>query len=434
MRKICDSNKGITLLTLTITIVIMLILSFTVSANVSTYVERKQKTNLETDIAKLQEEINHYYNQNKTLPIANKYTNTEMLQKNANDNDNYYVIDLSKIENLDLNYGKDYEKITDFSVEINNLLDIYIINEQSHTIYYPKGIQYSGKTYHTTDTKGGTKIEDMSLTGIEITGENVAQIGDTVQLTAKILPTFIQNTGVTWTTSDETIATVDENGIVTTKKVGAVTITATSKDNNELTSTHTINIELNAARYILLDVYDHLGYNAASISELEIYDENASKIQYSVITAEAYDSVTESVPTYWENENYWNYTNLYDRETSYTSNTEGEQNCTLFMYESTPESSSYARFIVDLGEEKSITDIKAYVGDADSSSSDGEGGRTPVSISAYKITNYFAHEKNNTFSTYYNNVAQRNNNGLKLLGTLEFTEKVTTTTEYSLMK
>lgn len=433
MKKL-TSNKGVTLLTLTITIVIMLILSFTISINVSTYVERKKKTNLETDITKLQEEISHYYIENKSIPIANKYTNTDMLKKSTNDNENYYVIDLSKMEDLSLNYGKDYETIADFTIEIDDLVDIYIINEQSHTIYYPKGIKYDGKTYYSFDTINTSKIEDISLTSIEITGETVTQKGETVQLTAKVLPAFVQNKGVTWASNDETIASIDENGLVTAKKVGTVTITATSNDNTELTATHEITVELNTARYILIDVYGHLGSNAAAISELEIYDENGTKIEYNVISSEAYDSVTKGKPYYWEDENYWNYTNLYDGEINYTSNTEGEQNSTLFIYESSANSDSYARFIVDLGEEKNITDIKVYIGDSDSSSTDGEGGRTPMSVSAYKVENYLAHEENNTYSTYYNNVSQRNNNGLQLLGTIEFTSKVTTTTAYSLLQ
>lgn len=151
MKKKFNLDKGITLLILTITIVIMLILTFTVSVNVDTYIERKQITSLETDILKLKEEIDYYYNKYNELPIMNKYINTNMLDKNINDNENYYVIDLLKINDLDLNYGADYDKITNYLIEIDDLDDIYIINEQSHTIYYPKGIKYNQKKYTTMD-------------------------------------------------------------------------------------------------------------------------------------------------------------------------------------------------------------------------------------------------------------------------------------------
>ena len=157
------SNKGITLLTLTITIVLMLILSFSVTTNTTQYFERKNLTNLETDITKLKEEIDQYYSRNKTLPVINQYTNTIMLDKDINDNENYYVIDLSKMENLDLDFGKDYYSITDTTTSISNLLDIYIINEATHTIYYPKGINAEGKIHYTTMEPSDILIQNVEI-------------------------------------------------------------------------------------------------------------------------------------------------------------------------------------------------------------------------------------------------------------------------------
>jgi len=236
------SNKGITLISLTITVIIMIILSFTVSVNITPYVERRKHTNLETDITKLKEEILHYYMENKNIPIVNKYTNTQMLDKNTNDNENYYVIDLSKLDDLELNYGKDFEKITDYSQEISDLLDIYIINEQSHTIYYPKGIEYDGEIYYTIMSLDSMQIQDMSVEGIVISGKNTGKINDEIQLVATVTPIFVPNTGVTWGTLDENIATVDETGKVTLKQLGTATITATSKDNDTITTIYEIQI------------------------------------------------------------------------------------------------------------------------------------------------------------------------------------------------
>jgi Tfp pilus assembly protein PilE len=135
MKKL-TSNKGVTLLVLAITIALMLILSVSISINIKPFMEIKKATNIETDIAKLEEKISIYYSKNKSFPTANKYTNIQGITKNPNDNENYYVIDLSKLDNLNLNYGKDFEKIEDKTTEISDLLDIYIINEQSGNIYY----------------------------------------------------------------------------------------------------------------------------------------------------------------------------------------------------------------------------------------------------------------------------------------------------------
>lgn len=145
------NSKGITLITLTITIVIMMILTFTITVNIEPYQNQKRKTNFETDIQRLREEIEQYYVRVKDLPIINKFTNTSMLEsiKNINDNDEYYVIDIKQLD-VKLNYGADYNKILlkDETEEITDLLDVYIINKQSHTIYYPKGIEYNGKVYY----------------------------------------------------------------------------------------------------------------------------------------------------------------------------------------------------------------------------------------------------------------------------------------------
>lgn len=142
------NQNGITLITLVITIVIMMILTFTVTINIEPYKNQKAKTNFETDIQKLREEVEQYYARDKELPIINRYTNTTMLNeiKNINDNDEYYVLDIKQLE-VKLNYGKDYFEVTKKKITENiiDLLDVYIINSQSHTIYYPKGIEYNGK-------------------------------------------------------------------------------------------------------------------------------------------------------------------------------------------------------------------------------------------------------------------------------------------------
>ena len=60
MQKCLKSNKGITLITLVTTIVVMLIISVSITININPYIQRKNKTNLETDILKLKEEISYY--------------------------------------------------------------------------------------------------------------------------------------------------------------------------------------------------------------------------------------------------------------------------------------------------------------------------------------------------------------------------------------
>ena len=145
------NQKGITLITLTITIVVMMILTFTIAVNIEPYMNQKRRTNFETDMKRLKEEVDQYYARVKDIPIINKFTNTSMFDavKNINDGDEYYVIDLKQLD-IELNYGSDYYTIVnkEETEEITDLLDVYIINKQSHTIYYPKGIEFSNGIHY----------------------------------------------------------------------------------------------------------------------------------------------------------------------------------------------------------------------------------------------------------------------------------------------
>lgn len=55
-------------------------------------------------------------------------------------------------------------------------------------------------------------------------------IGDTVNLKAKIAPEDAEDKTITWTSTDPTVVSVDSNGKITAKKAGAAKITVTAKD------------------------------------------------------------------------------------------------------------------------------------------------------------------------------------------------------------
>lgn len=68
------------------------------------------------------------------------------------------------------------------------------------------------------------------VTGIKVSPESITltKKDETAQLTAEVTPSYADNKKVTWKSSDEKVATVDENGKVTAVGNGTATITATS--------------------------------------------------------------------------------------------------------------------------------------------------------------------------------------------------------------
>ena len=71
----------------------------------------------------------------------------------------------------------------------------------------------------------------VAATGVSLNKTSAEMyVGDSTSLVATVTPTNATNKGVTWTSSDESVATVSNQGVVTALKTGTSTITATTKD------------------------------------------------------------------------------------------------------------------------------------------------------------------------------------------------------------
>jgi len=66
--------------------------------------------------------------------------------------------------------------------------------------------------------------------------------GQTVQLTATVSPELADNKTLEWTSSNETVATVDQNGLVTAVAQGTAVITVKSTDGSEISATCNITV------------------------------------------------------------------------------------------------------------------------------------------------------------------------------------------------
>lgn len=197
---IIKSEKGVTILALTITIIVIVIITGTLIYNANNQLHIKKIDNLYSDIEQIRDKVSNYYIKYGKLPVKGRYCTanelTEILKQNGagqtkNQNDlldindkkdsvelTYYVIDLSKLDNLTLYYGSKFKDWTP-NVEVDEEngeetyssstteQDLYIINEKSQQIYYPKGITVEDKFYyaHRVDLNASNSAE-LEVTNI----------------------------------------------------------------------------------------------------------------------------------------------------------------------------------------------------------------------------------------------------------------------------
>ncbi|MGN1013061.1 MAG: Ig-like domain-containing protein [Clostridia bacterium] len=93
-----------------------------------------------------------------------------------------------------------------------------------------------------------TKVDSVSLN----TTYSDLNVGDTLQLVATINPNNAENKNVSWSTSDENIATVDQNGNVKAINDGVATIKVTTQDQSK-TAICTVNVVSNRVTGITLN-------------------------------------------------------------------------------------------------------------------------------------------------------------------------------------
>lgn len=279
-------EKGITMVALVITVVILLILTNMLIYNAQDNIYIKALTNLYNDISMLREKVSAYYNEYGKIPAEIKYTNTSGLSSvlsTQNDTGDFYVIDLEAMQGITLNYGKDYEKVKSDKDNANSYTDLYIINENSHNIFYVEGIKIkennTTKIYYTDYIEPDqTSIDLRYIDGILIPN-GYYYIGKTKD-----------NSGnesiVISTVQGETVNTSNKNQYIWTKQISkieskpdSITLESNQKEYQFVKSVNTYKGYFkNQEGYVQYVVIDEEKWSEEYTKEVEYEDKNGDKV------------------------------------------------------------------------------------------------------------------------------------------------------------
>ena len=149
-------------------------------------------------------------------------------------------------------------------------------------------------------------IQQVSRISLTAAAKSVA-VGDTLDVTAAFQPENATLRQVTWTSGDERIATVDENGRVTGVKRGNVRIIATSADGSNIRSNISVQVTQPAGEISLdkTEITVDAGRNTmirATVLPKDANDKNViwSTSDPSIATVNAQGRITGARPVYDE--------------------------------------------------------------------------------------------------------------------------------------
>ncbi|MDE6410815.1 MAG: C10 family peptidase [Muribaculaceae bacterium] len=131
------------------------------------------------------------------------------------------------------------------------------------------------------DAKFNVAIPSTNLTivsEIVMSSEDVSLfIGKTAQLTVEVLPENAANKTLVWASSDENVATVDNDGMVTAVGLGDVIIIATATDGSGVSATCTVRVVPTLAESLTIDPKSWTGVEGETFQIMaEILPENTT--------------------------------------------------------------------------------------------------------------------------------------------------------------
>lgn len=212
---------------------------------------------------------NAVFNSDKSVTVEN--ATGEFTISNAFDNDSDFdFIDISGKANGNISSKKtddgiilsgDFSDIKIKDYDIKDSLEIKIPNVNSDILIVADGTKEVGVNVY-YDGDGDGELDEPISAIKEITtltldkNELVLQKGQKTSLTASVSPSDITDAKITWTSSNESVATVSETGEVKGIKPGKATITATAENGVSATCEVTVRV---VSKYYMVNASSNYG-------------------------------------------------------------------------------------------------------------------------------------------------------------------------------
>lgn len=140
-------KKGVSVVVVLVAVVIMLILVTSVSVVGSSAISSANFEKYISEIKMVSDLVNVYVNENNRMPVTNEIVSTSSLgidfvnavKEKGDISNDFYVVDLSKLDNYTIKSGK--SSVAD--------RDVYVVATNTNNVYYLKGFKYKGKVYYT---------------------------------------------------------------------------------------------------------------------------------------------------------------------------------------------------------------------------------------------------------------------------------------------
>lgn len=155
-----------------------------------------------------------------------------------------------------------------------------------------------GKTAHCTVNVEASTPTTINVTGVSLNKTSATlKTGQTLQLIKTITPSNATNQAVTWKSDNQTVATVDGNGLVTAKAAGSAIITVTTADGS-FTKTCTVTVEKVPEPVVDPKISYNYAGNECAAFEWDDSDAANAKVEYKLKSASSYTTLSGNDKAY----------------------------------------------------------------------------------------------------------------------------------------